>query len=106
MKNFGEHTGFQIKFNKIILALLFVLLMVKAYYITEVGLILFEDTYNTWRITLEMFGFNFEKVLAQDGTKQYHIMVWESIMFEVLAILINFALHKYYISQNDWKIRK
>lgn len=80
--------------------------MIKAYYITEVGFILFEQTYKDWKITLEMFGFNFRKVQLLNGDYQWHLQLWESVMFEVLALVINFTLLKYYINQNDRKIRK
>jgi hypothetical protein len=59
MKEFGANVPFQIKFNKFIILCLIFLFIVKGYYLTEVGLMLFDATYKTWKITLEMFGFNF-----------------------------------------------
>lgn len=80
-------------------------MMVKAYYITEVGFVLYDATYKEWKMTLETFGFNFEKVVLADGTIVRNLMLWESVMFECLAFVINFTLLKYYIGQNDRRIR-
>ena len=76
--------------------MLILLAMLKSYYIIDLGIVLESQVYIDNQFILSSLGFNF---LKEGGT--YRVLILDTLMFEIIALSINFLLLKYYIGQAD-----